>query len=191
MNTLLSEEQQDALQELMNISMGRAANALAQLIGTKVTLSIPKIVAVSPAQFTQMLQDPEVWYTRQSFLGHIRGEVLTILSKGGCDSIGELMDYDTPLNSDTRSELLLELANILAGACLAGFAEQLDLNAKLNMPTLFFPQNQNIAQVHWTSTLVMEVEFKVEASKFDSRVVICLEEVAVDTLLQALNQLLE
>lgn len=191
MNTLLSEEQRDALQELMNISMGKAANALARLVGAKITLSIPRIVSVTPQEFGQMLSDTDVWYTRQSFMGHIRGEVLTVLSKTGCDSIGELMDYEVPLDNDALSELLLELANILAGACLSGFAEQLALNAKLNMPTLFFPQSQPVAQVHWASTLMMEVEFKVEASQFDSRVVICLEDIAVATLLQALNQLLE
>jgi len=191
MNTLLSEEQRDALQELMNISMGRAANALARLVGAKVTLSIPRIVSVTPIEFAQMLTNTEVWYTRQSFLGQIRGEVLTVLSKTGCDSIGDLMDYEVPLDNDTLSELLLELANILAGACLSGFAEQLALSAKLNMPTLFFPQSQQVAQVHWASTLMMEVEFKVEASQFDSRVVICLEDRAVDTLLQSLNRLLE
>jgi len=191
MNTLVSEEQRDALQELMNISMGRAANALARLVGAKVTLSIPRIVSVTPIEFAQMLTNTEVWYTRQSFLGQIRGEVLTVLSKTGCDSIGDLMDYEVPLDNDTLSELLLELANILAGACLSGFAEQLALSAKLNMPTLFFPQSQQVAQVHWASTLMMEVEFKVEASQFDSRVVICLEDRAVDTLLQSLNRLLE
>lgn len=40
MNMLLSEEQRDALQELMNISMGQAANSLARLIEAKITLSI-------------------------------------------------------------------------------------------------------------------------------------------------------
>lgn len=191
MNTLLSEEQRDALQELMNISMGRAANALARLVGTKVTLSIPRIVSVTPLQFAQMLNDTDVWYTRQSFLGHIGGEVLTVLSKTGCDAIGELMDYKVPLDNTTLSELLLELANILAGACLTGFSEQLALNAKLSMPTLFFPKNEQVVQMRWASTLMMEVEFKVEAGQFDSRVVICLEDIAVDTLLQALNRFLE
>lgn len=190
MNTLISAEQQDALQELMNISMGRAANALARLIGAKVTLSIPKIVAVTPVEFSRMLQTDDVWYTRQSFLGQIRGEVLTILSKSGSDSIGAMMDYPLPLNNDALNELLLELANILAGACLSGFAEQLELNTKLNMPTLYFPAQQE-AQLHWASTLMMEVEFKVEASQFDSRVVICFEYISIEAVLQTLTRLLE
>ena len=35
----LDEEQRDALQELLNISMGQAANSLAQLIETKIAVS--------------------------------------------------------------------------------------------------------------------------------------------------------
>ena len=43
----LDEEQRDALQELLNISMGQAANSLAQLIETKIDISIPKIYEVN------------------------------------------------------------------------------------------------------------------------------------------------
>ena len=37
----INEDERDALQEIMNISMGQAADALARLIQTKVSLSIP------------------------------------------------------------------------------------------------------------------------------------------------------
>lgn len=191
MNNVLNEDQRDALQELMNISMGRAANALARLIGTKVSLSIPRIVAVTPEEFNQILSNKQSCYTRQSFLGGVKGEVLTILSEQGCCSIAELMEFELPLNEDSHNELLLELANILAGACLTGFSEQLDLNTKLSMPTVFVPEKRLQTQANWASTLLMEVEFKVEASHFDSRVVICLESLSVDTLLTSLGALLE
>lgn len=190
MNMLLSEEQRDALQELMNISMGQAANSLARLIEAKITLSIPKISDVTPEQFVSMLSDQTMWYTRQSFLGSIKGEVISTLSKQGCDAIGKLMDYQLPLTQDRLNELLLELANILAGACLTGFAEQLSLNAKLSMPTMYSATSQHY-HYRWASTLMMEVEFKVEVSQFDSKIVICLEEASVQTLLAKLQQLLE
>jgi chemotaxis protein CheC len=191
MNTLLTEVQRDALQELMNISMGQAANALARLIAAKITLSIPKISDVTPQQFMSMLVSDSVWYTRQSFLGAIKGEVVAVLSKEGCEAIALLMDYDLPLSPGSRNELLLELANILAGACLTGFAEQLSLKAKLSMPTMYSPTVQNSEHCRWASTLMMEVQFNVEASHFDSKIVICLEESSVQTLLTTLQQFLE
>lgn len=191
MSTLLSELQRDALQELMNISMGQAANALARLIEAKITLSIPKIVMVSAHEFQQMFVTDQYWFTRQSFLGSVKGEVLTLLARAGTEAIGELMDYVLPLDDRSRKELLLELANILAGACLNGFSSQLALHAKLSMPTIFQPDTRQAESFRWSSTLLLEVEFQLEGTAFDSRIVICLEGGSVEVLIGKLNELLE
>lgn len=191
MTVPLTEEQRDALQELMNISMGQAANALARLINAKITLSIPKIVVVSAGEFQRIFQSTEHWFTRQSFVGLVKGEVLTLLAKEGTDTIGELLDYPVPMDEVSQEELLLELANILAGACLNVFSAQLGLNTKLSMPTMFSSQMRQAESYRWISTLLLEVEFQLEATPFDSRVVICLEGQSVDTLINRLNQLLE
>lgn len=191
MSALLSELQRDALQELMNISMGQAANALARLIDAKITLSIPKIVVVSAAEFQQMFQSQQYWFTRQSFLGSVKGEVLTLLARAGTETIGGLMDYQLPLDERTKEELLLELANILAGACLNGFSTQLALHTKLSMPTMFNAEVRQTDSFRWVSTLLMEVEFQLEGTAFDSRIVICLEGQSVEVLVQKLNELLE
>lgn len=194
MNTLLNEEQRDALQELMNISMGQAANALARLIETRITLSIPKIVAATPADFAALLaEDTASWFTRQSFMGTVNGEAITILVKDGCEALAVAMDYELPLSAASSKELVLELANILAGACLTGFSEQLGLATKLSMPTLYLPEMNSAGSEHfrWTSTLLLEVEFSVDASLFDSKVIICLEPRSVQTLLNSIQLLLE
>lgn len=191
MTVPLTEEQRDALQELMNISMGQAANALARLINAKISLSIPKIVLVSAGEFQRIFQSTEHWFTRQSFVGLVKGEVLTLLAKQGTDTIGGLLDYPVPMDAGAQEELLLELANILAGACLNVFSAQLGLNTKLSMPTMFSSQMRQAESYRWISTLLLEVEFQLEATPFDSRVVICLEGQSVDTLIHRLNQLLE
>jgi chemotaxis protein CheC len=191
MTVPLSEEQRDALQELMNISMGQAANALARLINAKITLSIPKIVLVSAGEFQRIFQSTEHWFTRQSFVGLAKGEVLTLLAKDGTNTIGKLLDYQIPMDESAQEELLLELANILAGACLNVFSTQLGLNTKLSMPTMFSTQMRQAESYRWISTLLLEVEFQLEATPFDSRVVICLEGQSVDTLINRLNKLLE
>lgn len=191
MNNSLSEEQRDALQELMNISMGQAANSLARLIEVKITLSIPKISSVTPTEFVEMLSSDSMWHTRQSFLGSVKGEVVSLQSRAGCEAIAELLEYDLPLTEGAREELLLELSNILAGACLSGFAEQLELTTKLSMPTVFDPEKLSAEHYRWAHTLLMEVEFKVESSQFDSKIVICLEQDSISTLLNRLSSLLE
>ena len=81
----LDEEQRDALQELLNISMGQAANSLAQLIETKIDISIPKISAVTPTQLYSLLFETEDAFYTVSLLGDVHGEVMSVLSQAGLE----------------------------------------------------------------------------------------------------------
>lgn len=188
---LLTEEQRDALQEMMNISMGQAAKSLAQLIDTQITLSIPTISEASPSDLLALLSHSDkTWYARQSFLGQIKGEVLSLISKEGCDALAELMDYEEPLSETQMQELILELANIMSGACLSGLSAQLELKSHLNMPTIFNPQANEKTNYSWATALLVEVCFSIESFSFNTRVVICLEENSIIALKASLDTLI-
>lgn len=188
---VLTADQRDALQELMNISMGQAANSLAHLIETKIGISIPKIASVTPEQLFSMISaQADANYTRQSFLGDIHGEVMSVVSQQGLCEVGTLLEYDAPLSENDTQEIILELSNILAGACLAGLSEQLALSTNLNMPTLFSPRKANFEEFQWSNSLVMEVQFDIEISSFSMRVVFCLDDASLDRLTQTLDELL-
>ena len=187
----LDEEQRDALQELLNISMGQAANSLAQLIETKIDISIPKITSVTPTQlYTLLFETQNAFYTRQSFLGDVHGEVMSVLSQSGLNEVASLMEYDAPLSKEDIQEIILELSNILAGACLAGLSEQLELSTNLNMPTLFSPQKANFDELQWQHCLVMEVQFAIAISSFSMRVVFCLDDESLTRMKATLDELL-
>lgn len=187
----LDEDQRDALQELLNISMGQAANSLAQLIETKIDISIPKITSVTPTQLYSLLfETNNSFYTRQSFLGDVHGEVMSVLSRSGLNEVAELMEYDEPLSKEDIQEIILELCNILAGACLAGLSEQLELTTNLNMPTLFSPDKGNFDELQWQHSLVMEVQFVVAISSFSMRVVFCLDDASLSRIKATLDDLL-
>ncbi|BFT31406.1 chemotaxis protein CheC [Alteromonas sp. D210916BOD_24] len=187
----LDEDQKDALQELINISMGQAANSLAHLIETKIDISIPKISAVTPTElFSLLFETKNAFYTRQSFLGDIHGEVMSVLSESGLIEVAELMDYEEPLSEEDTQEIILELCNILAGACLAGLSDQLELNTNLNMPTLFQPDKANFDELKWQHSLVMEVQFIIAISSFSMRVVFCLDDDSLTRMKNTLDELL-
>ncbi|MBU2979686.1 chemotaxis protein CheC [Alteromonas sp. C1M14] len=187
----LSEDQRDALQELMNISMGQAANSLAHLIETQIGISIPKISSVTPSElFTMIKQSNDGFYTRQSFLGDIQGEVMSVVSHHGLTEVASLLEYEAPLSQADTEETILELSNILAGACLAGLSSQLELVTNLNMPTLFSPNKASFVDLNWQHSLVMEVQFDIELSSFSMRVVFCLDRPSLIKLTETLDELL-
>ncbi len=65
------------------------------------------------------------------------------------------------------------------------------LPTKLSMPTLFSAELRQADSFRWSSTLLLEVEFQLEGTAFDSRIVICLEGQSVDVLISKLDALLE
>ncbi len=187
----LNEDQRDALQELMNISMGQAANSLAHLIETKIGISIPKISAVTPSELFSLINRSEnAYYTRQSFLGDIQGEVMAVVSESGLTEVASLLEYEAPLSKSDVEETILELSNILAGACLAGLSNQLQLATNLNMPTLFSPNKASFVELNWQHSLVMEVQFDIELSSFSMRVVFCLDRTSLIKLTDTIDELL-
>jgi chemotaxis protein CheC len=186
----LHELQRDALQEVMNISMGQAANALAQLIDIQVTLSIPKIAITTPQGLDVFYQEAQQHYfARQSFMGDLRGEVISMISHQGCAQIGESMAYEQPMDGNSLNELVLELSNILAGACLKGMVEQLATRLHLSAPALFKPALQQ-DHYSWQHALLLEISFTIEQVAFSSKVVICMDEMSIRSLQQKIDTLL-
>jgi chemotaxis protein CheC len=189
-NPAMNDLQRDALQEVMNISMGQAANALAQLIDIQVTLSIPKIAITTPLGLDCFYQQAgDHYFARQSFMGDLRGEVISMISHQGCAQLGENMAYEQPMDANSYDELVLELSNILAGACLKGMVEQLSTRLHLSAPALFKPA---LRQDHysWQHALLLEISFSIEQVAFSSKVVICLDEHSIRDLQKRIDILL-
>lgn len=55
--TVLTAEQRDALQEIANLAMGRAAARLALLLGAFIELSVPRVRVVRAADVGRVLRD--------------------------------------------------------------------------------------------------------------------------------------
>ncbi len=188
----LSDEQRDALQEVLNISMGQAADALARLIQTQVHLSIPSVVQSSSQDFICRLNEPTPHHlAQQSFLGELSGEMISLITDNGNEAIARLMHYDTPLPEQDRQELLLELTNILAGACLHGLICQLNFKIQLAPPVLLNRGALRSEQLNWRQALLMEVQFQIPETSFYARILICLKQDSLYPLMQHLDMLLQ
>jgi chemotaxis protein CheC len=188
----LSDAQQDALQEVLNISMGQAADALARLIQAQVHLSIPAVSQSSCQDFIGLLNEPERHQlAQQSFLGELSGEMISVITENGNEAMARLMHYDLPLPEQDRQELLLELTNILAGACLHGLISQLNFRIQLAPPVLLNPASLRVGQFNWQQALLMEIKFQIPEADFLAKILICLKQDSLSPLTQHLDMLLQ
>ncbi|QLC74479.1 chemotaxis protein CheC [Pseudomonas sp. LPB0260] len=197
--TGLSEDQRDALQELMNVAMGQGADRLARLTETFVTLSVPRIhpvgVANSALLEQLMLASQPVIITRQSFLGRLRGEVIVCFGENGADQLAGLMGYEGAEKGGIQDELVLDVTNILTGACINGLAQQVEMKVSYGSPSLF-SRGRSLQEVLGSQefqdhqALVLEIHFEVATHSFYCDLLVCITEDTVDTVIELIDRLL-
>lgn len=192
MKVEFTEDHKDALQEFMNISMGRAASKLATLLNLHVTISVPNIRVASQEDIDALGAYVDYYYTRQSFYGDIDGELITLISREGFSTIVDDLNQakGLPKGSIGQEESILDIANILSGASLKGLCQQIDLKTKIQPPVIFSPHAQPLPITMWRLSLILETSFLIEKASFMAKTVICFADKELDQVMQHLDELM-
>ena len=201
----LTEDQRDCLQEIANVAMGQAGDVLARLLGTFVTLSVPKIGILVPAEVRQFISADSITVACQSFYNisgqyGLRGEALTVFDGGSFHGLAELLDYEqSVMTSSNEQELLLDIANVLNGACLTGIADQLGEELFFGAPSILKQNTQNMQgtrllqheQLQWKAALSVEIDYRLEKHAFHCELLLLMPDSAIDWLITRLTRFLE
>jgi chemotaxis protein CheC len=143
----LTLDQKDALTELINIGYGRAAGALSELTGYRITLEVPQVTMHEISTVGPMLEQlirSNVASVDQGFSGPISGTALLVLDEEAAHAVSQLLSEDgakSPagsrgtLDSNAR-EIITEVGNILLNACLGVFGNLLRVPISFAVPKL-------------------------------------------------------
>jgi chemotaxis protein CheY-P-specific phosphatase CheC len=131
----------DCYQEIANVAMGRAADLLARYLGVFVKMPIPNINMLEASDLNMMLREvgrgKAVSSVCQGFIGSgIAGEALLTFNESGFSEISKLMNHQGEIDNATELELLMDISNMLFGACLNGIADQLDMHFSQGHPAV-------------------------------------------------------
>jgi len=197
----LTEEQNEVLQEIVNIGMGMAGDSLARILKTFVELSIPRVKLVSAenlnTEIARLVGDKTlVTGVRQAFFSYWRGEAITIFDQNGCNELAALMGYTENLDKNSEVELLLDVGNVIVGACLNGIAAQLNVEVNFSSPSVIaanipIERMFNTNKLSWSHTLLFEVNFGLENMRFKSHLLVMMSEETIITLQNDLDAFLE
>ncbi len=197
---IINSDQRDALQEIANIGMGQAGASIAQVLGTFVELSVPQIRAVDaaeiPATLAALAGDGVASAVRQAFLGELRGEAIVIFAEHSASDLADLLSYGDALDAPASRELLLDISNVLVGACLGGIAELLRAEIGFSAPSLLADQvaTSKLLQADAIAArcaLLVEVRFGLEKRVFRCHLVMLMPEDAITALRLALDRFIE
>jgi chemotaxis protein CheC len=141
-STVLSELELDALTEMVNIGVNRAAASLREMVNEQVLLSVPEVTLVSRDQAIAALGENEVSNLvgiHQVFEGDITGRALLIFpDTRSLELVRAVTGGELPLEEiiELEQEALAEIGNIILNGCLATMANLLRRNLKMSLPEI-------------------------------------------------------
>ena len=195
----LTQSQQDALIELLNIGFGRAAASLSELTGHRVILEVPE-VSVHPIdelnRTLRLFLDDQVASVHQIFSGPVGGDALLILNHSAAGMLKELLTNEAPLPlpiDASAREVLTEVGNILLNACLGTFGNILRVQVSFSVPHLNLDTLHDVMKSLLVNreglrnALVVHAGFKLRDAEVKGYLVIVLSVASLDRLIRAVE----
>jgi chemotaxis protein CheC len=197
----LTLAQKDALTELINIGYGRAAGALSELTGYRITLEVPNVSMHEIQEIPPLLEAVvagEVASVNQMFSGPIAGTAMLLLDERSALMLSRLL---TEAGAGTAGEfdagareIITEVGNILLNACLGVFGNLLQVHVSFAVPRLHVESIQQVlesvnieAEEKLRYGLMIHTRFRLRSSNVTGYLVIILGITSLDRMLRELE----
>ena len=191
----LTDNEKDALTELINIGYARAAGALSQLTGHRIRLETPRI-AIHPIQeltglLSNVVNGPVASVT-QGFSGPVSGNALLLIDDDAALLLTRLLlaqDRGAKALDSSAREVITEVGNIVLNACLGAFGNLLKVQVTFSVPRL---QVESLEQIFHSITvqdrelehaLMVHTRFFVKQGDVTGYLVIVLGVTSLDRLI--------
>lgn len=173
----------DALAEIFNIGIGRAANSLNKMVSQTVELTIPEIEIIPYEQAKAKFsfdKKAEISAVSQSFDGDFKGQALLMFGKdSGLQLVSTLLGNKVPLDalSELEQDSLVEIGNVILNACFGTVINFLKSSINIEMPE--FVQG-NIDKIYtYTSendwSLYIKVKFSLPVDNIDGHITFLMD----------------
>ncbi len=195
----LDELERDALTEIVNIGVSRAASNLRKMIGGEVLLSVPSIEVVSQRRAARLISEREVTEliaVRQDFEGPFSGRALLIFPEtnslelvravtGGELSAAEVIEMEV--------EALAETGNVILNSCLATMANMLRRSLTMTVPEVLRGTGASLFEVDGTAAseglvLFLYIDFVVRKHDIRGYIAMIMDLPSLATLKELLDE---
>jgi chemotaxis protein CheC len=192
----LTDRQNDALAELINIGFARTAASLSDLTGQRVMLDVPQVTIHPIAELHGALGEfvsGEVATVHQIFSGPVAGDALLLLDAGGAAVLATLLTNErspSPRLDESAREVLTEVGNILLNACLGMFGNLLQVQVSFSIPRLHLESLGSvltslvIGKEELRYAMVVYTSFRLRESEVTGYLVIVLGVASLDRLIR-------
>lgn len=206
---IVHADEKDVLQEIMNIAFGNAAADLAEVIDIYLDLSTPLIHILNVGDMADYLKNKismdgsGTCIIRQNFWGDFSGFGILFLPDNAGRSLLMILEEsepddetdEKPMFSQER-EVLLEIGNILIGACVGKVCELLKTFVTYNPPQFAGDEGCNYSAFINSfdpsqAAIIMETVFRFDEVDIKGQLLIITHQDAILWLRKALHKFME
>lgn len=185
----LSELERDALAELSNIAMARAANSLRQMIQNEVLLAVPSVEILTSAAATKLVakpDNPKLVAVRQDFSGAFSGRALLIFpERNSLELVRAVVGRQLALEDivELEDEALAETGNIILNSWVATIANLLKSALKMSLPIVIRGDSEHMFQSATSSlVLFLHIRFEIRQKEIGGYVALLMDIPSLDEL---------
>jgi chemotaxis protein CheC len=198
-NVALNELERDALIEIVNIGVSRAASNLRKMIGDQVLLSVPSIEVVSQHRAARLISEREVTSlvaVRQDFEGPFSGRALLIFPETNSLELvravtgGELTAEEV---LEMEHEALAETGNVILNSCLATMANMLKRSLTMTVPEVLRGDGATLFEINAETgneglVLFLYIDFSVRKHDIRGYIAMLMDIPSLATLKELLDE---
>ena len=194
----LTELERDALAELSNIAMARAASSLRQMVGHQVLLSVPQVDIVSKGRAGEIIGSanrPALVAVRQDFDGPFAGRALLIFPEANSFELVRLVvGRELPLQDvgSLEDEALAETGNVILNSWIATIANLLKQSLKISLPIVLRGNSEVMLKSTEAQKLVLflHIRFEISAKEIEGYVALLMDIPSIEVLRALLTDLI-
>lgn len=194
----LSVAEIEALQELVNIGVGRAAGVLNEMIGSRIRLQIPFIKIFSLESLKQELQQnlngDRLSAVKLGFTGSVAGTAQLIFPTDSASTLVSLLTSEIPGTPDLDSVkigTLTEVGNIVLNGVMCSVSNVLEQRLKYTLPIYREGYVENLLtaedSVAKTTVLLAQTHFTIEQLPITGDIILLFQVGSLDALLTAIE----
>lgn len=198
---MLTDAETDALTELFNVGLHRAAASLSDITGQPILVDMPKLVICEIADIEQRLADlvgGEIATVHQMFGGSVAGDAVLLIEHDKAASLARLMTDGEAASGgridQSAREVLTELGNIVLGACLSSFGDMLQLPVSFSVPRIHIESLRTIlrsllsdADIETQYAVIVATQFRLSKLAVDGYLIIAVGAKSLSRISHALS----
>ena len=197
----ISRLDHDALTELFNIGLHKAAASLSELTGQRIIVDLPRLW-VCPIEETHVrlreLIEGELATVHQVFMGSVSGDAVLVLEYENASRLAALLTHgdvakDGRLDQSAR-EVLAEVGNVILSSCLSAFGDMLHVAVSFSVPRIHVESLEGLLrslkvesdELHYT--LLAATRFRISEGEVGGYLMIAVGLSSLDLITKALAE---